>query len=54
MSFELAYAVHVLEGTARTLCAEGSSVMVCFNHLTHTTIPIPERIRIVLDQDARP
>ncbi|MCC6400158.1 MAG: acyl-CoA thioesterase [Flavobacteriales bacterium] len=53
-SFELAYGVHVLDGTARTLCAEGRSVMVCFNYLTHATIPIPERIRIVLEQDARP
>lgn len=51
-SFDLAYAVHVVEGAARTLCAEGRSVMVCFDHRNNATIPIPERIRKALEADA--
>ena len=47
-SFDLRYAVSRLEGDQRITCAEGRSVMVCYDYTQHRTIAIPDDWRKAL------
>ncbi|MBK7382609.1 MAG: acyl-CoA thioesterase [Flavobacteriales bacterium] len=44
-SFDLEYAVVRVKKEERTICAEGRSVMVCFDYVESRTIGIPENWR---------
>ncbi len=41
-SFDLSYRIHRTGPSKPGICAEGRSVMVCFNYLEERSIPIPE------------
>ena len=41
-SFDLSYRIHRIGGDAPGICAEGRSVMVCFDYTVQRTIAIPE------------
>lgn len=44
-SMTLSYKVVKIKGEDRILCAGGRSVIVCFDHSTQQTIPVPETWR---------
>lgn len=44
-SFELCYRVHRLAGQPHGICAEGRSVMVCYDHLRQCTMALPDTWR---------
>jgi len=48
-SFDLRYAIVRLVNGTRTLCAEGRSVLVCYDHRAKRTIPLPDAWRTVLE-----
>ncbi len=50
-SFDLHYAIYRIDGADRTLCAEGRSVMVCFDYTQQRTIVVPEAWRTSLAAD---
>ncbi len=47
-SFDLAYAIHRIDGERPGLCAEGRSVMVCYNYEAGHSIPLPGHWRLAL------
>ncbi|MCB0791837.1 MAG: acyl-CoA thioesterase [Flavobacteriales bacterium] len=49
-SFDLRYALFVKNGRARTLHAEGRSVLVCFDLEAGRTIPMPGKWRAALKE----
>ncbi|MEZ4806332.1 MAG: thioesterase family protein [Flavobacteriales bacterium] len=49
-SFDLHYVVRRLKDGAHEVCAEGRSVMVCFNYVTDQAIPIPGAWRMALER----
>ena len=49
-SFDLRYALFAEREGKRELCAEGRSVLVCFEYLTRTTLPIPAAWRTLLEE----
>ncbi|MCB9169445.1 MAG: acyl-CoA thioesterase [Flavobacteriales bacterium] len=49
-SFDLRYALFVGTGEARTLHAEGRSVLVCYDLRTGGTIPLPRTWRLSLEE----
>jgi acyl-CoA thioester hydrolase len=52
-SFDLHYRIVRLDDGARTLCAEGRSVMVCFDYTRNCAVEIPEDWRKALSQSDR-
>jgi acyl-CoA thioester hydrolase len=48
-SFDLVYAIHRVDGERTGLCAEGRSVMVCFNYEEARSIPLPGPWRLALE-----
>lgn len=48
-SFDLSYRIHRIGGDAPGICAEGRSVMVCFDYTVQRTIAIPEDWRRQLE-----
>lgn len=53
-SFDLHYRIVRIDGEARALCAEGRSVMVCFDYTLNRATGIPEEWRKALSQADRP
>ena len=53
-SFDLSYRIHRIGGDAPGICAEGRSVMVCFDYTVQRTIAIPEPWRAALAHLVRP
>jgi acyl-CoA thioester hydrolase len=53
-SFDLSYRIHRTSGDAPGICAEGRSVMVCFDYTVQRTIAIPEPWRTALAHLVRP
>jgi acyl-CoA thioester hydrolase len=49
-SFDLRYAIRRIDGESSVICAEGRSVMVCFNYRKACTVPLPEPWRAALEQ----
>ncbi len=49
-SFDLAYAIHRIGGDKPGICAEGRSVMVCFDYKENSSIPLPGPWRQALEQ----
>jgi acyl-CoA thioester hydrolase len=47
-SFDLRYALYVTKGGERVLCCEGRSVMVCFDYVKNTSMPVPAAWRAAL------
>ncbi len=47
-SFELEYKLYKREGEKLTLCTDGISVLVCFDHVANTTMAIPDSWRAFL------
>ena len=47
-SFDLSYRIHRTRGKSPGICAEGRSVMVCFDYTTEHTITVPAPWRDVL------
>jgi acyl-CoA thioester hydrolase len=47
-SFDLSYRIHRKGGKAPGICAEGRSVMVCFDYTNEHTIAVPAAWREVL------
>lgn len=52
-SFDLLYRIHRVGGDKPGICAEGRSVMVCFDYHTQRTIPIPGSWREALEQSMK-
>ena len=48
-SFDLVYAIHRVGGEKPGICAEGRSVMVCFDYVRNTSIPLPGAWRVALE-----
>lgn len=48
-SFDLHYKIQRTTGPKPGVCAEGRSVMVCFNYIAETTISIPSSWRTALE-----
>ena len=53
-SFDLSYRIHRIGGDAPGICAEGRSVMVCFDYTVQRSIAIPEDWRRHLEAKAWP
>ncbi len=53
-SFDLSYRIHRNSGNKPGICAEGRSVMVCFDYRQERSIPIPEAWRTTLEQSMKP
>lgn len=53
-SFDLSYHIHRIGGDAPGICAEGRSVMVCFDYTVQRSIAIPEDWRRQLEAKAWP
>lgn len=53
-SFDLSYRIHRIGGDAPGICAEGRSVMVCFDYTVQRSIAIPEDWRRQLEAKAWP
>lgn len=49
-SFDLVYAIHRIGGDRSGICAEGRSVMVCFDYKDQRSITIPGNWRQSLEQ----
>lgn len=49
-SFDLNYAIRRIGGERPGVCAEGRSVMVCFDYSRATSIPVPGAWRLALEQ----
>jgi acyl-CoA thioester hydrolase len=49
-SFDLNYAIRRVGGEKPGICAEGRSVMVCFDYTHEQSIAIPGRWRLALEQ----
>ncbi len=49
-SFDLLYAIHRLDGDAPGICAEGRSVMVCFDYNAGKSISLPGAWRDALSR----
>ncbi len=50
-SFTLAYQVYATNNDKKTLKSSGESVLVCFDFTKQKTIPVPERVKIVLEKN---
>lgn len=48
-SFDLHYRIQRTSGPKPGVCAEGRSIMVCFNYIAEATIPIPANWRTALE-----
>jgi acyl-CoA thioester hydrolase len=49
-SFDLNYIIRRIGGEKPGVCAEGRSVMVCFDYSRGTSIPVPGAWRLALEQ----
>lgn len=49
-SFDLVYAIHRIGGEKPGICAEGRSVMVCFDYKENKSIALLSRWRIALEE----
>jgi len=49
-SFDLLYAIRRIGGDRPGICAEGRSVMVCFNYHANASIALPGSWRVALEQ----
>ena len=49
-SFDLVYAIHRIGGDKPGICAEGRSVMVCFDYTTNKSITLPGPWRLALEK----
>ncbi len=49
-SFDLVYAIHRVGGESPGICAEGRSVLVCFNYDRNSSIPLPGAWRVALEE----
>lgn len=49
-SFDLVYAIHRVNSERPGVCAEGRSVMVCFDYTTNRSVPLPGIWRMALEQ----
>lgn len=49
-SFDILYSIHRMGGDVPGICAEGRSVLVCFNYIQNRSVPLPGPWRLALEQ----